>query len=132
MRDLRLVTIEGRLVDAAEKKTFNNSEFVKFRLASSESEGKTLYVDCEWWEPHNAFKYLEKGKKVLIVGSLCFSEWTDKNDGKKRSKIFIKVQNLELRGSKKQDEDATQDVESEVSTASEAISDDFVESLIKS
>lgn len=107
-RDFNVIHIEGRLIDRAEAKTHNGSEFVKFRIASTERdsdpEKKTTYIDCEWWDPNNAVKYLEKGKGVLISGRLSYSEWTDKNDGTKRSKHFIKVQNLELRGGKKQED----------------------------
>ena len=126
-RDFNTIHIEGRLVERAETKTHNGSEFVKFRLASTERdtdpEKKTIYIDCEWWDPNNAVKYLEKGKGVLISGRLSYSEGVDKNDGTKRSKHFIKVQNLELRGGggKKQEETTNSDGSSESLGAEEFI-----------
>lgn len=125
MRDFNTVILEGRLIDKAQTKTHNGTEFVSFRLASTEfankADKKTLYIDCEWWEPNKAAEYLEKGKAVIVTGRLSLSEWTDKEDGKKRSKHFVKVEKLDLRGSSKK--------EDKLNDTAEENSEDFIASL---
>lgn len=112
MPDANNIVIEGRLTDKAQNKNHNNKDFVTFRVASTEyvksnSDKKTTFIDCEWWEPNGAAQYLEKGKTVLIVGRLSQSEWTDA-EGKKRSRHYIKVDRLDLRSSPKKEDSPKQ------------------------
>lgn len=113
--DTNNIVLGGRLSADPEIKTINGKELVKFRLCvnngTEEGPGKnTLFIDCEWWEPGNAVKYLEKGKKVEIVGRIMMSHWADKNDGTQKSKPFVSIMALQLKGSKKQ-EDAAETIE---------------------
>lgn len=48
-----------------------------------------------------AGNYVEKGKLVGIQGSLKIETWEDRNTGKPRSRPVIKVNRLELLGSKR-------------------------------
>lgn len=123
--DISPITLEGRLTNPAEIKNFDNKELAKFRIATSKGE-KTMFTDIEWWNPNNAKNYLIKGKKVIIVGDLEFSEWTDKNDGKTRNKHFVRVRSLELRGSNKNEESPEND---NSSADSEESARDFLNSV---
>lgn len=44
--------------------------------------------------------YVRKGGLIGVMGELKFEEWTDRNSGELRSKAVIKVNQLELLGSK--------------------------------
>ena len=48
-----------------------------------------------------AGNYVQKGKLIGIQGSLKIETWTDKNTGGQRSRPTIKVDRLELLGSKR-------------------------------
>ncbi|MDJ0571032.1 MAG: single-stranded DNA-binding protein [Pleurocapsa sp. MO_192.B19] len=48
-----------------------------------------------------AGNYVQKGKLIGIQGSLKIETWTDKNTGAQRSRPTIKVDRLELLGSKR-------------------------------
>lgn len=48
-----------------------------------------------------AKNYVQKGKLIGIQGSLKIDTWTDKNTGGLRSRPIIKVNRLELLGSKR-------------------------------
>lgn len=109
-KDLNVTVFGGRLVADPEIKTINGNDLAKFRLVVNNGveEGpntNTLYIDCEWWNPSNGVKYLEKGKKVEILGKMMMSHWTDKSDNTKRSRPFVKVINLDLRGKKNESEE---------------------------
>jgi single stranded DNA-binding protein len=120
-RDTNCSILGGRLVSDPETKTINGEQLVKFRIVSNSGieEGpstNTLYIDCEWWGSNKGSQYLEKGKKVEIIGRLQMSHWTDKETGIARSRAYIKVNNLELRGKKPDSEN-------------ESASNDFIDSL---
>lgn len=95
------------------------SSVVKFRLAVGRSkkdpqtgqwvnDKNQLFIDCEAWAYPDAkrnlvdvvTKYVEKGKEVLVEGSLKTEEWEDKNGGGKRSKILLVVNEIQLLGGK--------------------------------
>ena len=105
-RDTNVNVYSGRLVADPETKTINGDDCIKFRIVVNNGieEGSgmnTLYMDCEWWSPNKGASYLEKGKKVEIQGRQLMSHWKDKGDGSSRSRPYIKVLSLELRGTKK-------------------------------
>jgi single-strand DNA-binding protein len=51
-----------------------------------------------------AASYVRKGSLIGIVGSLEFETWSDRNTGAERSKPVIRVDRLELLGSKRDNE----------------------------
>jgi single-strand DNA-binding protein len=53
-----------------------------------------------------AADYVKKGSLIGVIGSLRIDKWTDKVTGEQHSKPVIKVDRLELLGSKR-DDDAT-------------------------
>jgi single-strand DNA-binding protein len=121
-RDLNIVAFGGRLAADPEQKTINGNDCVKFRIVVNNGvedgpNNNTLYIDAEWWNPNKGAQYLEKGKKVEITGRMMMSHWIDKNDNSKRSRPFVKIISLELRGSSKK-------------TESEEVGSDFISSLV--
>lgn len=94
-RDINLMSAEGNLAGDCITKTIGDSLLAKFRLCVTNGERPTTYIDCEWWNPSGAVKYLKRGKKVYISGRLLQNNWED--NGAKQHKYFIGVRDLELR-----------------------------------
>lgn len=64
---------------------------------TGEWENVPNYVDCVMFgtRAENVSRYLRKGSKVAIEGKLRWSQWEDKQGGK-RSKIEVVVDDLEF------------------------------------
>lgn len=69
--------------------------------------GKTAQVAAD---------YVKKGSLIGVIGSLRIEKWTNKTTGEQHSKPVIKVDRLELLGSKR-DDDHPDDAQSAVSAA---------------
>lgn len=96
-RDINVVTIVGRLVRDCEVRETPKGKVVKFRIASSNGDNKTTFIDCESWTINDKIiQYLVKGKEVNIIqAKLMYDEWVNK-DGEKRNKNFLSVKELTL------------------------------------
>ena len=70
---------------------------------------ETMYIDCTFWgrTAENANKYLRKGSKLLLEGSLMFEKWVDQN-GNNRSKHSLKVVKMEMLDSNNRTQPAPQ------------------------
>ncbi len=66
------------------------------------------WFDLEIWgkTAEIANNYVRKGSLIGIVGSLKFDRWNDRNTGEERQKAVILVDQLELLGSKRDNEAA--------------------------
>jgi single-strand DNA-binding protein len=86
---------------AVAKTGFVTSKKYKDKI-TGETKEKTMFIDLVIFgksaETFNQF--MQKGHRVAIIGSLEFEQWTDKEDGKKRSKHLINVENFEFLESK--------------------------------
>ncbi len=93
--------IEGNLTRDPEIKFLANDKCVaKVSLAhnrrykvNGETREETLFIDGEAWG-HTAEllgKYFSKGKGIIIQGALKQDTWDDKETGKKRSRISIRI-----------------------------------------
>ena len=53
----------------------------------------TTFVDCQIWggAAESMAKAVEKGTQLLVTGSLRQGHWKDKETGKDRTKMFVKV-----------------------------------------
>jgi len=73
----------------------------KFKAQNGEQKEKTLFVDLTFFgrSAEIANQYLHKGSKVLIDGELQLDQWTAQ-DGTKRSKHTVQVQNMQMLDSK--------------------------------
>lgn len=116
------IVIVGRITKDLElRSTGEGKHFVQFSIAVNEGTGdtqRTYFFDVNAWE-HNAdfiTKYFDKGRKILIEGSLKTS--TYEKDGEKKTRTYILVQHCEFCDSKKEEgekeetfEDFNQDIE---------------------
>jgi len=69
---------------------------------------ETAFVDMDAWRNTADFcgKYLKKGTRVYVEGSLKFSSW-EAQDGSKRSKLSVTADHVEFVLSKAQEESRT-------------------------
>jgi len=75
----------------------------KFKSAAGEQKEEVLFIDLAFFgrTAEIANQFLRKGSHVLIDGRLKLDQWTAQ-DGSKRSKHSITVENLQMLGSKDQ------------------------------
>ena len=73
----------------------------KFKSQTGEQKEEVLFVDITFFgrTAEIANQYLRKGSKVLVDGRLKLDQWTAQ-DGSKRSKHSVVVENLQMLGNK--------------------------------
>ena len=104
---LNLVHLVGRAGRDPEVRYFDSGSIkCTFPLAvdrRSRNSDKPDWFNLEMWgkTAEVAGNYVQKGKLIGIQGSLKIETWTDKNTGGQRSRPTIKVDRLELLGSKR-------------------------------
>ncbi len=109
---LNVVTLVGRTGGDPDVKYFESGTVVcRLTLAVNRRSSKTDQPDwfnLEMWgkTAEVAADYVRKGKLIGVKGSLKFEYWEDRNTGANRSKPVIRVDRLELLGSKRDDEQA--------------------------
>ncbi len=64
------------------------------------------WFNLEIWgkQAQVAADYVKKGSLIGVVGSFKLDRWNDKNNGEQRSKPVVRVERLELMGSKRDQE----------------------------
>lgn len=74
----------------------------KFNV-NGEKREETCFIDITFFgkQAEIANQYLSKGSKLLVEGRLKFDQWTDSN-GQNRSKHTVAVENMEMLGDPKQ------------------------------
>ncbi len=131
--DLNRVLLVGRLVRDPELKSTNSgSMFCRFTLASNwpnfkrdtDNKVDVGFFDCVAWGKvaDIVAKYVNKGERIGIDGALRFSSW-ENSEGKKMSKVEIKVDNIQFLESKKQSADEPQESTSQSDMSMGATSD---------
>lgn len=70
---------------------------------NGEKREETCFIDITFFgkQAEIANQYLGKGSKLLVEGRLKFDQWTD-NNGQNRSKHTVAVENMEMLGDAKQ------------------------------
>jgi len=73
----------------------------KWKSATGEQKEEVMFIDLTFFgrTAEIANQYLRKGSKVLVDGRLVFQQWTAQ-DGSKRSKHAVTVENLQMLDSK--------------------------------
>lgn len=101
--DINNVTITGRIAQDPEIKYFEGGSIkTTISIASnywSSKEKKEIpnFFKCEVWGRQAEFlaNYGEKGSQICVTGSLKNSSYED-NDGNKKTRTFILIENLML------------------------------------
>lgn len=67
---------------------------------ANEKKEETTFVDVTLWgrQAEVAGQYLSKGRSVLIEGRLQLDQWEDRESGKKRSKLRVVGENMQMLG----------------------------------
>lgn len=71
----------------------------KWTSKEGESKEEVMFVDCRAFSrlAENINKYMKKGRPIFIEGRLVFDQWTGQ-DGTKRSKHRVQVDNCQFLG----------------------------------
>ncbi len=108
------VNLVGRAGRDPETKYFDSGKQVcNFTLAvnrrTSNKDEPPDWFDLEMWDKTAdvAGKYVKKGSLIGITGSLVFDRWQDKSTGEERTKPVIRVDQLELLGSKQDNQSSS-------------------------
>ncbi|HIK18070.1 MAG TPA: single-stranded DNA-binding protein [Leptolyngbyaceae cyanobacterium M33_DOE_097] len=107
---LNTVTLVGRVGGDPDVKYFESGSVVcKFSLAvnrASRSNDQPDWFSLELWgkQAEVAANYVRKGSLIGVTGALKFDYWSDRGTGANRSKPIIRVERLELLGSKRDNE----------------------------
>ncbi len=107
---LNSVTLVGRVGKEPEVKYFESGSVVcRFTLAvkrRKKDSDEPDWFDLEvWGQPAQiAADYVRKGSLIGVSGALKFDYWQDKSTGVSRSKPLIRVDRLDLLGSKRDNE----------------------------
>lgn len=109
---LNSVTLVGRAGRDPEVKYFESGSVVcNLPLAVNRRQRNSDqpdWFDLEIWgrTAEIAANYVRKGKLLGIQGRLKFDHWQDRNTGAQRSKPVVRVDQLDLLGSKRENEAA--------------------------
>ena len=105
------IEVIGNLGAAAEVKSNNGEKFVTFRVASTnkytnkqtgEITEDTTWISCIWRGEHSRVTpFLTQGTKVFVRGDAVLKIYIG-HDGNKHAGLNLRVQELELCGSKPQ------------------------------
>lgn len=70
----------------------------RYRTGDGDQREETTFVDCEAWgrQAEVMSQYLRKGRPVFVEGRLKLDQWEDRNDGSKRSKIKVVVEQFQF------------------------------------
>ncbi len=109
MRGFSKAIITGNLTRDPELRTTPNGSTVcgfsvavnrVYRDASGEQKEDVSFIDCSAWGKLGEMiaQYAKKGSGVLVSGRLDQRSWEDKNDGKKRSRVEIVVEDFNFTG----------------------------------
>lgn len=114
--DLNTVVLIGRVTrDPEFKRVGEGSSLVNFSIANNRTymanqvkKEETHFFDCVAWGKLAEIikEYATKGKQILVEGRLVQETW-DTPEGKKASRIRIRVENMQLLGTRPAQEGAT-------------------------
>ena len=105
------VTLVGRAGRDPEVRYFESGSMVaNLTLAvnrrSRDDEPDWFNLEICGKQAQVAADYVKRGSQLGIIGSFKLDRWTDRNSGEERSKPVVRVDRLELLGSKRDNQDA--------------------------
>lgn len=101
MVDLNNVNLLGRATKDVEiRTTTNGTDVAEISLAVNGYKDEASFFELVAFgkTAEIAGKYVTKGKQIAVTGSLKQDSWDDKETGKKRSKVVVIVNSLQLLG----------------------------------
>jgi single-strand DNA-binding protein len=107
--NVNCVVLTGRAGKDPEVKVLEDTTLTKISMAvrNPSSKSTPYWFNLEMWgkTAEIARDYLQSGSLFSVNGTLSLNTWTDATTGKQRSAPVIKVDRLELLGSKRNEED---------------------------
>ena len=99
---LNQIFLQGRLTKAPElRQTQSGMSVASFTVASN-GYGKddAVFLECTAFDKtaENIARFFDKGNMLIVCGQLKQQEWTDKESGKKRTKLCAIVHKFEFCG----------------------------------
>ena len=69
-----------------------------WRDAEGQQQDETTFVDVDAFgkQAETLGQYMQKGRPILVEGRLKLDQWEDKNDGSKRSKHVVVIDNFQF------------------------------------
>lgn len=87
---------------------FNVAHTEKFKNSQGVQQDKTIWVECAYWKDNTALApYLKKGTQVYVEGQPEVRTYA-KNDGTQGVSLSLRVQNVQLLGSKQTGDNQSQ------------------------
>lgn len=73
----------------------------QFANARGESREEVCFVDVEAWgrQAEVVGSYVRKGSPLFVEGRLRYDQWDDRDTGKKRSRLSVTAEHIQLMGS---------------------------------
>ena len=104
MANINRVELSGNLTrDPELSVTRSGRSLLKFGLAVNEKNGereRVNFFDCVVWGPYGETmqRFLAKGQRVAVAGSLHYESWNDPKTGYKRSRVEVYVRAIDTLG----------------------------------
>ncbi|HEY9659114.1 MAG TPA: single-stranded DNA-binding protein [Allocoleopsis sp.] len=107
---LNLITLVGRVGRDPEVKYFESGSVV-CRLTLAVDRGRKNSDEPDWFNleiwgktAEVAANYVRKGSLIGVTGALKFDRWQDRNTGAERTSPVVKVDQMRLLGSRRDNE----------------------------
>lgn len=108
MASLNKVLLIGNLTREPEQRSVGASSVCSFGLAMNrryttargEQREETCFVDVDVWgrSAEVVMQYVHKGDPLFVEGRLNYDQWDDRETGKKRSRLTVRADNVQLMG----------------------------------
>ena len=110
--EINTINLVGRAGREPDVRYFESGSIVaNFTLAVNRRsrDEEPDWFNLEIWgkQAQVAADYVKKGSLLGIIGSFKLDRWNDRNSGEERSKPVVRVDRLELLGSKRDNQEAT-------------------------
>lgn len=112
------ITLVGRAGRDPEVRYFESGTMVANLTLAVKGRGRDdepVWFNLEIWgkQAQVAADYVRKGSLIGIIGSMSTQKWTDRSSGEERSKPVVRVERLELLGSRRDAEQPASPAEDE-------------------
>lgn len=109
---MNCITLVGRAGRDPEVRYFESGTMVaNLTLAVNRRKDEDPdWFNLEIWgkQAQVAADYVRKGSLIGVVGSVRIEKWADRSTGEQKSKLVVRVDNLQLLGSKRDNEQSDQ------------------------
>ena len=126
-------SFHGSIGRDSEVKAVGDNKVTKFSVANNSGYGdkkKVIWIDCDAWGARyeKLAQYLLKGQSVLVYGEIEINEYKAK-DGTMKSSMKCRVTDIELVGSKKDNDGGKSEESASYSVPSASGGGDFDDSI---